>query len=164
MSAGITVPMGGYTVSVGLADSDTGESSSGASVSAALGGGTLTLGYSQQTLKEAEKDTAASAAFASVNATARTASSTAATEGDLTTDGDSTVMGATYSMSLDADTTISLGVQNAKDADSHSTSQFDASVSRALGGGASVFLDIRSLSGDATQDGSAVAVGTSVSF
>ena len=41
-----------------------------------------------------------------------------------------------------------------------STSQFDASVSRALGGGASVFLDIRSLSGDATQDGSAVAVGT----
>ena len=46
MSAGITVPMGGYTVSVGLADSDTGESSSGASVSAALGGGTLTVGYS----------------------------------------------------------------------------------------------------------------------
>ena len=45
MSAGITVPMGSYTVSVGLADSDTGESSSGASVSAALGGGTLTVGY-----------------------------------------------------------------------------------------------------------------------
>ena len=42
--------MGAYTVSVGVADSDTGESSSGASVSAALGGGTLTVGYSQQTL------------------------------------------------------------------------------------------------------------------
>ena len=164
MSAGITVPMGGYTVSVGLADSDTGESSSGASVSAALGGGTLTVGYSQQTLKESEKDTAVAAAFASANATARTAGSTAATEGDLTADGDSTVMGATYVMALDADTTISLGIQNAKDADNDSTSQFDASVSRALGGGASVFLDIRSLSGDATQDGSAVAVGTNVSF
>jgi hypothetical protein len=67
-------------------------------------------------------------------------------------------------MAMDADTTISVGLQNKKDADSDSTSQFDASISRALGGGASVFLDIRSLSGDATQDGSAVAVGTSVSF
>ena len=54
-------------------------------------------------------------------------------------------------MSLDADTTVSVGLQNAKDADNDSTSQFDASVSRSLGGGASVFLDIRSLSGDATQ-------------
>ncbi len=49
MSAGLTVPMGAYTVSVGVADSDTGESASGASVSAAIGGGTLTVGYSQQT-------------------------------------------------------------------------------------------------------------------
>ena len=163
MAAGLTVPMGAYTISVGVADSDSGESSSGASVSAALGGGTLTVGYSQQTLKESEKDTAAVFGFASATATVRS-STTAATEGDLTADGDSTVMGATYVMALDADTTISLGIQNAKDADSDSTSQFDASVSRALGGGASVFLDIRSLSGDATQDGSAVAVGTNVSF
>ena len=163
MAAGLTVPMGAYTISVGVADSDSGESSSGASVSAALGGGTLTVGYSQQTLKEAEKDTAAVYGFASATATVRT-STTAATEGDLTADGASTVMGATYVMALDADTTISLGIQNAKDADDDSTSQFDASVSRALGGGASVFLDIRSLNGDATQDGSAVAVGTNVSF
>jgi hypothetical protein len=163
MSAGLTVPMGAYTVSVGVADSDTGESSSGASVSAAIGGGTLTVGYSQQTLKEAEKDTAAVFGFASASATKRS-STTAATEGDLTADGDTTVMGATYVMALDADTTISLGMQNAKDADSDSTSQFDASISRALGGGASVFLDIRSLNGDASTKGSAVAVGTSVSF
>ena len=67
-------------------------------------------------------------------------------------------------MALDADTSISIGLQNAKDADSDSTSQFDASVSRSLGGGASVFLDIRSLNGDATTKGSAVAFGTSVSF
>ena len=73
-------------------------------------------------------------------------------------------MGATYAMALDADTSVSIGIQNTKDADNDSTSQFDASVSRALGGGASVFLDIRSLSGDTTQDGSAIAVGTSVSF
>ena len=145
-------------------DSDTGESSSGASVSTSVGGGTLTVGYSQQTLKEAQKDTAVAAAFASANATSRTAGSTAATEGDLAADGDSTVVGATFAMSLDADTSLSVGIQNAKDADSDSTSQFDASVSRSLGGGASVFLDIRSLNGDAATDGSAVAVGTSVSF
>ena len=163
MSAGLTMPMGAMSVSVGVADSDSGESSSGASVSTALGGGTLTVGYSQQTLVDAEKDTAAVFTFASATATART-QATAAGQGDLSADGDSTVMGATYVMALDADTTISIGVQNAKDADDDSTSQFDASVSRALGGGASVFLDIRSLSGDATQDGSAVAVGTNVSF
>ena len=163
MSAGLTMPMGAMSVSVGVADSDSGESSSGASVSTALGGGTLTVGYSQQTLVDAEKDTAAVFTFASATATQRT-QATAAGQGDLSADGDSTVMGATYVMALDADTTISLGIQNAKDADDDSTSQFDASVSRALGGGASVFLDIRSLSGDATQDGSAVAVGTNVSF
>ena len=142
-SASITVPMGMYTITAGVADSDTGESSSGASVAAALGGGTLTVGFSTQTLVDGTTD---------------------ATSGDLAASGDSTVTGATYVMSLDADTTVSVGLQNAKDADNDSTSQFDASVSRSLGGGASVFLDIRSLSGDATQDGSAVAVGTSVSF
>ena len=163
MAAGISVPMGAYTVSLGVADSDTGESASGASLSAALGGGTLTVGYSQQTLKESEKDTAVVYSNNTTTGAANTVA-TAATEGDLTADGDSTVMGATYVMALDADTTISLGVQNAKDADNDSTSQFDASVSRALGGGASVFLDIRSLNGDATVDGSAVAVGTNVSF
>ena len=138
-SASITVPMGAYTISAGVADSDTGESASGASVAAAVGGGTLTVGYSTQTL-------------------------IAASGADLAVAGDTTVMGASYVMAMDADTTISVGLQNKKDADNDSTSQFDASISRALGGGASVFLDIRSLSGDATQDGSAVAVGTSVSF
>ena len=37
-------------------------------------------------------------------------------------------------------------------------------VSRALGGGASVFLEMRNLSGDAAQDGTAIAVGSRVSF
>ena len=161
-AAGMTVPMGAYTISAGIADSDTGESSSGASVSTAIGGGTLVVGYSQQTLKTAEKSTAASWSFKSTASTGKT--SVASTNGDLDADGDTTVMGATYTMSLDADTTIAVGIQNKKDADSDSTSQFDASVSRSLGGGASVFLDIRNLSGDAAQDGSAVAVGTSVSF
>ena len=163
MSAGLTVPMGTYTVSVGVANSDTNESSSGASVSAALGGGTLTVGYSQQTLKTAEKSTAASYALNTASASAAVVT-TAATNGDLDVDGDTTVLGATYAMSLDADTSLAVGFQNAKDADNDSTSQFDATISRALGGGASVFLELRNLSGDASQDGSAIAVGTRVSF
>ena len=163
MSAGLTVPMGAYSVSVGVADSDTGESSSGASVSAALGGGTLTVGYSQQTLKTAEKSTAASYALNTASSSAAV-TTTAATNGDLDVDGDTTVLGATYAMSLDADTSMAIGFQNAKDADSDSTSQFDATISRALGGGASVFLELRNLSGNASQAGSAMAVGTRVSF
>jgi len=162
MSAGLTVPMGAYSVSVGVADSDTGESSSGASVSTSIGGGTLVVGYSQQTLKTAEKSTAVAYTFKTDAASGKT--TVAATNGDLDVDGDTTVMGATYSMALDADTTVKVGFQNKKDADDDSTSQFDASISRALGGGASVFLDMRNLSGDAAQDGSAIAVGTNVSF
>jgi len=163
MSAGLTVPMGAYSVSVGVANSDTGETSSGASVSAALGGGTLTVGYSQQTLKTAEKSTAASYALNTASSTGAV-TTTAATNGDLDVDGDTTVLGATYAMSLDADTSLAVGFQNAKDADNDSTSQFDATVSRALGGGASVFLELRNLSGNASQAGSAMAVGTRVSF
>jgi len=163
-----SVPMGPMTISAGVADHDNGETSSGASASMALGGGTLTVGYSQQTLNA---DTAAGTTTGhtigySTTATTQsfTAVTVAAATPDLVTAGDSTVLGATYSMSLDADTTVSVGYQNAKDADSHSHSRMDASISRSLGGGASVYLDIRSLSGDTDQDGTDMAIGTSVSF
>ncbi len=140
MSASISVPMSGYTVTLGVADSDTGESSTGASVSGAIGGGTVTVGYSNQTL--------------------------IAAHADLTTAGDSEQVGATYSMSLDADTTIALGYISRKDADSESDTKTELSVERALGGGATVYLDLVNLTGDtaANADGTAIAFGTSVSF
>ena len=140
MSASISVPMSGYTVTLGVADSDTGESSAGASVSGAIGGGTVTVGYSNQTL--------------------------IAAHADLTTAGDSEQVGATYSMSLDADTTIALGYISRKDADSESDTKTELSVERALGGGATVYLDLVNLTGDtaANADGTAIAFGTSVSF
>ena len=162
-----SLPMGPMTISAGVADHDNGETSSGASASMALGGGTLTVGYSQQSLNA---DTAAgtTTGFTSGIGTAGSQTISAVTvtaaAPDLVTAGDSTVLGATYSMSLDADTTVSVGYQNAKDADSHSHSRMDASISRSLGGGASVYLDIRSLSGDTDQDGTDMAIGTSVSF
>ena len=141
MSASITMPMGAYSFTIGVADSDTGESSSGVSASGSLGGGTATIGYSNQTLIATGND-------------------------NLSTDGDSEVIGATYVMSMDADTTISLGYQNKKDADSQSSTQTDLSVERAMGGGATVYLDIRNLTGDTATnaDGTAIGFGTSVAF
>ena len=140
-SASITMPMGAYSVTIGVADSDSGESSSGASASGTFGGGTATIGYSNQTLIASGND-------------------------NLSTDGDSEVIGATYVMSMDADTTISVGYQNKKDADSHSSTQTDLSVERAMGGGATVYLDIRNLTGDTASnaDGTAIGFGTSVAF
>ena len=67
-------------------------------------------------------------------------------------------------MSLDGDTSLAIGYQSVKDADDDSHTQTDVTVSRALGGGASVFLEMRNLSGDAAQDGTAIAVGSRVSF
>jgi hypothetical protein len=140
MSASISMPLGDYTFTIGVADSDSGESSSGAEVSAAIGGGTLTLGYSNQTLT--------------------------ANHADLTTAGDTQVVGASYSMSLDADTTIAVGYTGRKDSDSESDTKTELSIERSLGGGASVYLDLVNLTGDtaANADGSAIAFGTSVSF
>ena len=140
MSASIAVPVGAWTVTVGVADHDSGESSSGAEVSGAIGGGTITAGYSSQTLLAGGADNTAA--------------------------GDSDVFGATYSMSLDADTTVAVGYQNAKDADSESATKTELSIERSLGGGASIYLDLANLSGDtaANADGTAIGFGTSVSF
>lgn len=139
-----SMPLGGYTVTAGIADHSSGEQASGASVSGSMGGGTLTVGYSTQSLIATSDGSAA----------------------DLAVAGDSVVMGATYSMALDADTTVSVGYQNAKDADSDSHTRTDLSISRSLGGGASVFLDMRSLSGDTDTngDGTAMSFGTAVAF
>ncbi len=164
-----SLPLGPMTVSAGVADHDNGETASGASASMAMGGGTLTVGYSTQTLN-ADSATGTTTGFTSgygvttVGTVTTTATVVTESASDLSTAGDTEVIGVTYSMALDADTSISLGYQSAKDADSESDTRFDASISRSLGGGASVYLDIRSLSGDADQDGTDVGVGTSVSF
>jgi hypothetical protein len=141
----LSMPMGAYTLSAGVANHDSGESASGASVAAALGGGTLTVGYSQQSLLSAAAYDAGS---------------------DLAADGDTTVLGATYKMSLDADTTIVVGYQSTKDGDSQSMTETDLSISRSLGGGASVYLDMRTLNGDVDTNGGGTAMGfgTAVSF
>ena len=164
----ISMPMGMMTVTAAVADHDSNETASGATVSAALGGGTLTVGYSQQTLN-ADSTTASGSNYTLTAATGVIEQATptvTASADDLTTAGDSEVIGATYSMSLDADTTVAVGYTNAQDADSDSTTRFDLSLSRSLGGGASVYLDMRTLSGDVDTNGGGTAMGfgTAVSF
>ena len=163
----ISMPMGMMTVTAAVADHDNTETASGATVSAALGGGTLTVGYSTQTL--VADSAAVSGSGFSVNTTSGAIEGTAAVTAsadDLTTAGDSEVIGATYSMALDADTTVAVGYTNAQDADSDSTTRFDLSLSRSLGGGASVYLDMRTLNGDVDTNGGGTAMGfgTAVAF
>lgn len=174
-SFGVSIPMGPYTISAGVADHDSGESAAGASVSASIGGGTLTVGYSSQTMIA---DTASgtttgfvsgftTSAASSIGTATVTAVTVTAGADDLSTAGDTEVLGATYAMALDADTSLKAGWQSMKDADSDSTTQFDFVISRSLGGGASVYVDMRTLSGDtdgANGGGTAFGFGTSVSF
>jgi hypothetical protein len=161
-SFSVSMPMGNFSISAGIADHDNGETASGASVSAAMGAGTLTVGYSQQTLNL----TSTASGTYSVSPASGLVGSAAVTDTDLAVNGDSEVIGATYSMSLDADTSIAIGYQSAKDADSDSTTRFDISLSRSLGGGASVYLDMRTLNGDVDTNGGGTAMGfgTAVSF
>lgn len=161
-SFGVSMPMGPATVSAGVADGDSAESAAGASVAMALGGGTLTVGYSSQT---GDVETVATGSYTYEATTGGNSTLTAAvTDTDLSTAGDTEVVGATYAMSLDADTSVSVGYQSAKDADNHSHTQTDLKISRSLGGGASVYLDMRTLSGDADTSGTMFGFGTSVSF
>ena len=135
----VSVPVGGWTLSAGTATHNDTAESSGVSLSGAIGGGTLVVGYGTQTTP---------AAYAAATAA-----------------GDSNVMGASYTVALDADTTVAIGYQSKKDQDNDERTRLDASASRSLGGGASVYVDMRSLtSSTATQAGTAFGFGTSVSF
>lgn len=139
MGATISMPMGAMTITAGVADSDNGSSAAGATVAAALGGGTVTVGYSQQTVSADD-------------------------HAKLSTDGDTQVVGATYAMSLDGDTSLAVGYNTAKDADSDASTKMELSIERALGGGASAYLDVVNLSGDASASGTAIGFGTAVAF
>ena len=189
-SFGVTVPMGDFSVSAGVASHDSGESAAGGSVTAKLGAGTLKIGYSQQTMvidasadqtsgftSTLATDTTTSAAgdmdaslnpadeTVDVSATTTFFNTESAQDADLA--GDTSVFSAAYSMALDADTSFATSYKNAQDAEGEAYTQFDVSISRSLGGGASVYIDMVNISGDtdvAAHDGSAFGFGTSVSF
>jgi len=93
--------------------------------------------------------------------------------GDSSGANDGSVVSGAYTMALDADTSISIGYAS-YDVDSTSGTETNVSLTRALGGGASLFADFGSVSGTTTNasafgssaltDESVFAIGTSVSF
>jgi hypothetical protein len=136
---GVSVPVGAWTISAGTATHDDTAESSGISVAGAIGGGTLTVGYGTQ--------------------------KTPAAYTKATVAGTANVTGASYSMSLDADTTVKIGYKTKKDQDDDTLNQIDAYASRSLGGGASVYVDMRSVQATGSSNGgTAFGFGTAVSF
>jgi len=86
-------------------------------------------------------------------------------EGDTTTT-NGTTFGVAYAMDLDG-TAIGVGYQS-YDVNSASGNSTDVTVSRSLGGGASIFAELRNTGGTvgttSTKSTSTVAIGSSVSF
>ena len=141
------------------AESASGDYGSGVTVTMPMGAMSVTLGYANVTGTADETTAGASVSYALGGGTLKL--------GYESTDEatDSSTMSAAYTGSLDADTSYSIGYTDGEQGTAAST-QLEAVVSRSLGGGASVYVDMRSLSGDADSngDGSAFGFGTSVAF
>jgi len=130
----------------------------GGTVSMPFGGATVTAGFANaDTAAESETSVGASVSIAAGGGTLAVGMNQASLAA-----GTATAMGATYAMSLDADTALSVGYNNTKDAALNSTTM-ELNLSRSLGGGASIFLDVLNVTGDGTP-GTAFALGSTFSF
>lgn len=131
----------------------------GVKVSTAVGQVGVTVAYSSHSdtgVDDTETAAAVSYAMGAGTISAGYTTSTGANDGNS--------FGVAYSMSLDADTSLGIGYQshNVNDASGRAT---DVTISRAMGGGMSVFAEMRSTSGDTDAgENSTMAIGTSVSF
>jgi len=173
----LSTAMGGATVTIGyVADSvalgNAGDSemnltnatstAAGATLSMPMGAMTTTVGFANaDTTTESETSVGGSVSLAAGAGTLTVGmNQSALTDG---AGGTSTAMGATYAMSLDADTSLSVGFNNTKDETNNNTTT-EINLSRSLGGGASVFIDVENVSGDGANTGTAFALGSSFSF
>ena len=164
----LSTAMGGATLTIGyVADATqngeyalTGSTSTaaGATISMPMGGMTATVGFANaDTATESETHVGGSVSLAAGGGTLTVGMGQASLAA-----GTATSMGATYAMSLDADTSLSVGYNNTKDAALNSTTT-ELNLSRALGGGTSVFLDVENVSGSGTA-GTAFAIGSTFAF
>jgi len=148
--------------SVGRIDNATTTGAS-AKISTSVGAVGVTVAYvTQDTGSTTDTESAAALTYASDMGTLTLG------YGASTGTNDGSVMSAAYVMSLDADTSVSLGYASydvTVSGTSSTGTETNVSVVRALGGGASVFADFGSVSGTTSgSDDSAIAIGTSVSF
>jgi hypothetical protein len=166
----VTTGFGGATVTVvyvaddapgankGDIDGATG-TATGAKISTTMGDLGVTVGYatnSDTSIDDTETGIAVTYAAMGGTLTAGYESSTGAKDGNQ--------FGIKYAMSLDA-ASVTIGYSSA-DVDSKSATQTDVAVSYPMGGGMSVFAEMRSVSGDIGTTGSAStsAIGTSIAF
>lgn len=151
---GDSTPAGGEGDIDGAADTG-----SGVSISTTVGAVAVSASYT--TYSDASTDdteTGISASYASSMGTI-----TAGYESSTGTN-DGNGFGVGYSMSLDGATSLGLGYSS-QDVNSNSGRSTDVTISRALGGGMSVFAEMRSTSGDTDAgEASVMSIGTSVSF
>jgi len=156
------------TVTVGDLDGAA-ETGTGASVSSSIAGGTLTAAYNRVSSASSVVNNETGISFAYPAGGGTLTVGYTSTSGD-TASNNGTAFGAKYAMSLEG-TAITLGYQS-YDVNSTSGNSTDIVVSRALGGGASVFAEMRTTNGtvtassstDGADDTSTMAIGTSVSF
>jgi len=136
------------------------DTGSGIKLSTSFGDVAVTAGYAAYS--DASRDDTESGVSASyvTSAGTITAGYTASTG---TSDGNS--VGVKYAMDLDADTAIAFGYQDHQ-VGSNSGRATDVTLSRSLGGGVSVYAEMRSTSGDTGTSGNAstMSIGTSVAF
>jgi len=149
----------GYMYNGDTADAEDGDISgtataTGVSLSMPLGAMTVTAGY---TTDGTDTEVGASAAMAlgSGTLTVGYAQATVSVANE-------TSMGASYAMSLDADTSVTIGYNSSKATNAAVTA--GVALSRSLGGGASVFLEAVNYSGAGATDGTDIGIGTSFAF
>jgi len=159
----LSTAVGGASLSVGYvydaSDADDGvigatTTATGVSVSMPLGNITATLGYTTDGTQTAQGGQVALAVgTGTLTVGYGTASATAANE---------STMGAKYAMSLDADTSLTVGYNSTKGSATHTKTGL--AVSRSLGGGASVFLEAINYAGGGATAGTDIGIGTSFAF
>ena len=138
------------------------DTGSGAKISTTIGDLGVTLGYatySDASADDTETGIAVTYAAAGGTISAGYETSTGTADGNQ--------LGVAYAMTLDS-ASVSIGYSSA-DVDSNSATQTDVAISYPLGGGVSVFAEMRSVSGDTGTDtdstsNSTMAIGSSITF
>lgn len=138
------------------AESASGDYGSGVTLAMPMGAASVTLGYANVTGTADETTAGVAVSYGLGGGTLKV--------GYESTDEatDSSTVAASFSGSLDADTTYAIGYTDGEQGSLASTST-EAKITRSLGGGVSVFAEIQSLDGSGTS-GTNMAVGTTVAF
>ena len=150
----------------GQGNPDSGTQSYGLGISMPMGAATMVASYGVSQDATTEDDT-----LAGIGATFAAGPGTLSVGYQQSTGGvDGTAISAAFSMSMDADTTAAIGIKSS-DEGAANASTTEAKITRAIGGGASVYAELKSSSGNATGVGSTAAdaastfaIGTNVAF